>query len=263
MRIARNTSWKSKNWLCFLVDVAFCIGDDTTLNDWFLWKGQRCTEYGIHVLEPPPVTIPSERAVFTNIPGKSGSLTTLEGDNAYDDLLLTATCLISTPSHISEIAAWLRGSSKVTFANRQGGFYFARIVNQIPFEKILRGNPHLSFAVNFRCKPFWYKENAPEITVTTSGTFITNPGSVFSEPVITVYGSGEITLMVGMTIVELDGITDSITLDSTLMEAYKGATGMNGCMSGDFPTLLPGQNAISWTGNVTKVVIQPNWRYLV
>ena len=58
-------------------------------------------------------------------------------------------------------------------------------------------------------------------------------------------------------------ITDSITLDSPLMEAYKGATGTNGCMSGDFPTLLPGQNAISWTGNVTKVVIQPNWRYLV
>ena len=126
----------------------------------------------------------------------------------------------------------------------------------------MRGNPHRSFAVNFRCKPFWYQENVPEITVTTSGTFITNPGSVLSEPVITVYGSGEITLMVGMTIVELDGITDSITLDSPLMEAYKGATSMNGCMSGDFPTLLPGKNAISWTGNVTKVVIQPNWRYL-
>ena len=86
--------------------------------------------------------------------------------------------------------------------------------------------------------------------------------SVYSEPVITVYGSGEITLMVGMTIVELDGITDSITLDSPLMEAYKDMTSMNGCMSGDFPTLLPGQNAISWTGNVTKIVVQPNWRYL-
>ena len=98
---------------------------------------------------------------------------------------------------------------------------------------------------------------------TTSGTFINNPGSVYSEPVITVYGSGEITLMVGMVIVELDGITDSITLDAPLMEAYKDTTGMNGCMSGDFPTLLPGQNAISWTGNVTKVVVQPNWRYLV
>ena len=185
-----------------------------------------------------------------------------EGDAVYDDLVLTAQCMLENMERYEEIASYLRGSGKVTFANRPEGYYEARIVNQIPFEKILRGNPHRSFAVNFRCKPFWYQENVPEITLTTSGAFVTNPGSVFSEPVITVYGSGEITLMVGMTIVELDGIMDCITLDSPLMEAYKGATGMNGCMSGDFPTLLPGKNAISWTGNVTKVVIQPNWRYL-
>lgn len=152
--------------------------------------------------------------------------------------------MISDPSNIHTIASYLKESGKVAFANRPGGFYFARIVNQIPFEKILRGNPHLSFAVNFRCQPFWYQENVPEITVTTSGTFVNNPVSVYSEPVITVYGSGEITLMVGMVIVELDGITDSITLDSPLMEAYKDMTSMNGCMSGDFPTLLPGSNAM-------------------
>lgn len=231
------------------------------MNDWFLWKGQKCTELGIHVSEQPPITIPSERATFTNVPGRSGSLTTLEGDDVYDDLLLTATCFISAPSRIPEITAWLRGSGTVTFANRQGGFYHARIVNQISFEKILRGNPHRSFAVNFRCKPFWYANDVQPITLTTSGTFITNPGSVFSEPVITVYGSGEVTLMVGMTITELE-ITDKITLDTPLMEAYVGATSMNNCMSGDFPVLLLGQNAVSWTGSVTKVEIQPNWRYL-
>ena len=51
------------------------------MNDWFSWNGKKCTEYGIHVLEQPPVTIPAERATFTNIPGRPGSLTTLEGDD--------------------------------------------------------------------------------------------------------------------------------------------------------------------------------------
>ena len=229
--------------------------------DWFEWNGVRCTQYGIHVLEQPPVTIPSERVTFTDVPGRSGSLTQLEGDDVYDDMVLTATCLITDPSRIPEIAAWLRGSGTVTFANRQGGFYHARVVNQIPFEKILRGNPHRSFAINFRCKPFWYLSDVGLITLTTSGTFITNPGSVASEPVITVYGYGEITLMVGMTITELE-ITDKITLDTPLMEAYSGSTSMNSCMSGDFPSLLPGKNAVSWSGNVSRVEIQPNWRSL-
>lgn len=232
------------------------------MKDWFTWNGRRCTELGIHVSEQPPVTIASERVSYTDVPGRPGSLTTLEGDDVYDDMVLTATCFIQDSSRIAEIAAWLKGSGTVVFANRPGGFYYARIVNQMSFEKILRGNPHCSFAVNFRCKPFWYMSNPADIVVTASSTFVTNPGSVYSEPVITVYGSGAITLMIGMSIVELDGITGSITLDTPLMEAYQGQISMNECVSGDFPRLLPGQNAVSWTGNVTRVVIQPNWRFL-
>ena len=107
-----------------------------------------------------------------------------------------------------------------------------------------------------------YADAGDDITITTSGTIVTNPGSVYSEPKITVTGSGDITLMVGTTIVELTGVTESIVIDSALQEAYKGTTLMNDHMIGDFPVLKPGANAISWTGTVTKIVIQPNWRFL-
>jgi len=30
----------------------------------------------------------------------------------------------------------------------------------------------------------------------------------------------------------------------------------------EYPVLKSGANAISWTGTLTKVVIQPNWRFL-
>lgn len=43
---------------------------------------------------------------------------------------------------------------------------------------------------------------------------------------------------------------------------YQGTTLMNDHMNGEFPRLKPGANAISWTGTLTKVVIQPNWRFL-
>ena len=238
------------------------------MQDWFEWNGVRSTEYGIYVTEQPPLTIPSERATFTNIPGRSGSLTTLEGEYVYDDLIMTATCVIADPSRISEIAGWLRGSGTVAFANRDGGFYYARVTNQIPFEKILRGNPHRSFAVNFRCKPFWYEANVspkniqPSSGSTSGYVTMSNPGNVPSEPVITVTGSGEITLIVAMTIVELSDVSGEITIDSMLQEAYSGTQSMNSCMSGDFPTLPPGDSTISWTGNVTFLKVEPNWRYL-
>ena len=231
--------------------------------DWFEWNGARCTAYGVHVLEQPPLTMPSERVTFTDVPGRSGSLTTLQGEDVYDDMLLTAQCIVSDPARIPNLCTWLRGGGKVTFANRPGGYYNARIVNQISFDKILRGNPHRSFAVNFRCKPFWHVEGISPITITSSGTFITNPGNVASEPFIGVYGTGDITLMVGMTITELFGISGSITLDTLHMEAFIGSISANNRMSGDFPILLPGTNAVSWTGSVSRVVILPNWRYLI
>jgi len=238
------------------------------MNDWFEWNGVRCTDYGIYVTEQPTPTIPEERVTFTNIPGRSGALTTLEGDYVYEDMVLTATCVLSDPDRIPEIAGWLRGSGTVTFANRDGGFYYARVTNQIPFEKILRGNPHRAFAVNFRCKPFWYEADvAPKNILPASGStsgYVTlqNPGNVPSEPIITVTGTGEITLIVDMTIVELSDVNGEIVIDSVLQEAYSGTESMNSCMSGDFPTLPPGNSTISWTGNVTYLKVEPNWRYL-
>ena len=232
------------------------------MNDWFEWNGVRCTEYGIHVLEQPALTVPSERATFTDVPGRSGSLTTLEGEDVYDDMVLTATCLIAGPERIPEIAAWLRGSGTVSFANREGGFYYARVVNQIPFEKVLRGNPHRSFSVNFRCKPFFHLDDSSETVIARSGDFITNPGCVASEPIITLTGNGDVTLMVGMQMIELTGVDSKIIIDSVLQEVYNDDGACNEKMEGDFPVLQPGVNAISWDGDVTRVVVSPNWRTL-
>ena len=233
------------------------------LNDWFEWNGVRCTQYGIHVKEQPPITIPKERSEQTTVPGRPGSLTTLEGEDVYEDLTLTATCFISDPALIPSIGGWLKGAGTVSFANRPGGFYHARVSNQIPFEKILRGNPHRSFAVNFRCSPpFWYVSHPTEVTITTGSAIVTNPGNVYAEPIIHVYGSGDITLIVKDAFVELEGVEDIITLNSVIQEAYQGEMLLNDHMDGDFPVLKPGDNLFSWSGDVSRVVIEPNWRYL-
>ena len=51
------------------------------MQDYFLWNGVDCRTYGIHVTDQPPITIPLERSTQTNVPGRPGSLTQLEGDD--------------------------------------------------------------------------------------------------------------------------------------------------------------------------------------
>ena len=232
------------------------------MNDWFEWNGKRCTEYGIHVSEQPPITLPNERATFTSVPGRPGTFTTLEGDDVYDDMILSATCFISDPSQIPAIAAWLRGNGTVTFANRQGGFYRARVTNQISFDKILRGNPHRSFVVNFRCQPFFYHEDAAGVTVTKSGTFIKNPGTVYAEPILEVTLTGDAEITMGGYLFELSGVTGTVKVDCEHMEVMQNYTSKVSSMTGDFPRIPTTGAYVNWTGGVSSIKVTPNWRSL-
>ena len=77
---------------------------------------------------------------------------------------------------------------------------------------------------------------------------------------MTIYGTGDITLMVGQSIIELQDVEGHITLDSEMMEAYKGGVFINEKVVGDFPVLNAGNTAVSWSGNVSKVIVKPNFR---
>ena len=178
------------------------------MNDWFEWNGRRCTEYGIHVLEQPLLTLPNERATFVDVPGRSGSLTVLEGDAVYDDLVLTARCIVENPARYAEIAAYLKGGGKADLCQPGAeGYYEARIINQIPFEKILRGNPHLALpAGQLPLQALLVpEERSRPFTLTRSGSFVENPGAVSPSRSSPCTATGAITLMVGMSITELGG----------------------------------------------------------
>lgn len=59
------------------------------------------------------------------------------------------------------------------------------------------------------------------------------------------------------------GLASSITIDvpCSAKLAYHEGINLTGSLTGDdWPTLPVGSTAISWTGNVTRLTITPNWR---
>ena len=232
------------------------------MNDHVIFKGTNSLDVGLIVTELPEILLPEERVTFTSVPGKSGTLTQREGDDVFNDVTLTVTCYIRrvTEEAVAAISAYFRGSGQLRLPNRPNGYYEATVVNQIPFSKILRGKAPRTFPVNFRCKPLFRLDAGDVPTpIAASGDFILNPTNIRSKPLIQLSGSGDITLMVGTQIIELTGIEDGISLDSEYQEAYSGEELQNDKMSGEFPVLVPGNNAITWTGTVTGVTITPRW----
>ena len=79
---------------------------------------------------------------------------------------------------------------------------------------------------------------------------------------MTIYGSGPVTLFInGLEVCRILNVDEFITLDSDEFEAYKGNVLQNRNMIGEFPKLKPGENTITFTGNVTKVntLVRSRW----
>ena len=251
------------------------------MRDWFSWNGVRCTEHGMVVLNQPSFIRPLERTNTVSIPGRGGSLTLLEGQDIYDDITLTCDCLVSDPfspsdpgceSRIAQISGWLRGSGRVAFATRPNGWYEGRIGNQISFEKILRGNPHMSFQVQFRCSPYFYLTDGLKPVITNAGITLRNAGNVSSLPLITVTGTGDGSVTVvgdNILTIYLAGLDSvpGIILDCDAKVAYGvsdessgGITLLGPRVSGDWPVFPTGTFSVIADGDITSVEIIPRWR---
>jgi predicted phage tail component-like protein len=234
----------------------------------FLFGGKDSfQDFGIYVASRPHLPSPERRVTYIDVPGMDSRLRRDEG--TYGDITLSVECsFLGDPvSKISTIKGWLLGDGEadLTFSHILGRKYLAQVVNSVDFEIILRITSH--FVILFNCQPFQYAtENTTIVVTDSSGYVLSNPGTVKSLPNIKVIGSGSGSLTVNGQSVSFTGIDESVVLNSELQETYQD-TGMeliskNSTKIGDYPTLLPGNNTISFSGGITSLEITPNWRWL-
>ena len=227
---------------------------------WFTFNGVDSREMGV-IVTAMPETVRAERRVESiTVAGRNGSLHTDEG--VYESYDRTMECALIKRAKLDEVTAWLVGSGEMTFSTEPDKVYRVTIANKISIAQMMR--VFQKFQVILDTQPFKYSVNAAgDALELTAPTAIRNSGTVYSEPLITVYGSGDITLTINGADFPLYGVQESITIDSEMMEVFKGSTNQNGKYGGvEFPRFEVGQNEIRWTGNVSKIKIQPRWRWL-
>ena len=224
------------------------------MEPYFIFNNISSQDMGILVNELPPITKASRDINKIVIPGRDGFLT--EDLGTYGGTVKPCECTILDIDMIDQVLAWLDGSGETIFSNQLDRKYQACIINQIPFNRIIR--KWYKFIVIFDCQPFAKMLENSIITMVAQGT-IYNGGTHKSKPVIKVYGSGTIGLYINNNLVTLSDVLGYVTIDSQIMDCYKDSVLKNNQMSGEFPVLEVGQNIISWTGAVTKLEITPNW----
>lgn len=224
-----------------------------------------CDDFEILIARRPDLPSPKRRVNTINIPGRDSNLRFDE--KTYEDITLTVECSVKDMQNLADkidgIKAWLftAGESDLIFSFQPDKKYIAQAVNAIDFKQVYKY--FSEFPVIFNCRPFKYAVKNDMVNIINSGTAVINPGTVESEPIINIYGSGDIVLKINEQQINLKDVTEKIIVNSVIQDCYDDAgNNLNGKMTGEFPKLKPGENIMEWSGDVVKAELLPNWRWL-
>lgn len=233
----------------------------------FSFNGTVSSTYGLYISEKNAYSAPEKDVSEVKIPGRSGNL--LLDDSRFENIKIKYDCYFIPVSGYTTlfalskaIKAWLSASAfnyyTLTDTYNPGYFRKAAYSSQIDISEVVSSLGKIQ--ITFNCKPFLYSDSGQTmITLTQAGT-VTNPELFASKPYIKVTGTGNVTLSIGSASFVLTAMGPNLEIDSEIMNVYRGETSYNSKMtSAGFPILAPGNNAVSWTGTVTKVEIIPRW----
>ena len=225
------------------------------MNDNYKWNGVSFNDMGI-IIEETPI-IPKPKKSFTKyvIPGKSG-YTSID-NKTYDELAFTLKCHFREDlGNRDDIVAWLDGYGTLQVsADRE---YKGYISNTIPFEKVFRFR---KFPIQFMLQPIGQAVEPTIISSTTSTTF-TSDTYTDSFPIIRITGSGTISVNLNGTPFTIYNASGEYILDCGAKVITNNGSNASNSMSGDFPKVIKGNNALSVTGTVTALTIEYKKSYL-
>lgn len=228
-----------------------------------VWNGVDSRDLqGLIICELPPISKPKMRTQITEIEGKDGDFVDNIGFAAYDKIVKIA---LTKNCDINEIIKYFSGAVTVVFSNEPDKYYHAEILEQIDFERLIKFKTAM---VKFHTQPFKYLVDEQPVTIEITNEtelFVINQGLENSKPVITLTGSGIIEISINDHAQFQVNIDDEyLTIDSEKEECYKDnlQTLKNRNMTGTFPALEPGENIITWAGNLTKIKVSPRSKWL-
>ena len=224
-------------------------------------NNQNTKTLGFALKGRPNIPSSNKRYESTEVEGRDGSLTRFIG---YEDLKFSLTFNVLFQSDIKqklrEIKGVLAQAGTLSFDDAPNFYYKIKQAQISETESVIKASG--VFSVEFIAEPYEYETSATGNYSVKSFT-IANKTTTTALPVIKIYGTGTVVLNINGRGITITGLTSDITLDSELQEAYTGlTTNMNSSMNGEFPVLKIGSNTITWTGTVTKVEIDPKWRWL-
>ena len=171
---------------------------------YFIYNNIDSRQYGI--LQKVPYRTRSEQSSsIISIPGKTEPI--FKTAEQYKETTLQLTLSITHREKISDIYKWLSGTGILILSDDLTKYYNVKTCSEIVPEYISVRTCQIP--VSFICKPFTYAVN-DQITEYNTTADIENNGTYYSEPLIKIYGTGDLTLTLNGETWNLAGVDEYI-----------------------------------------------------
>lgn len=225
----------------------------------FTFRGVQASNFlGLVVKTTNNPLLASRRLKRIAVPGRDGIIIFEDG---YENKLLEFECTLKSGSiqerrlQLREIATWLSEAGDLILDHEPDKTY--KVVRSVCDVDLTIGRSMDTFKISFETEPFQYA-GAQTISVDSPTSFVvTNNGNVAAETIMTLSGSGNVTVACGNNFFTITGMTETLTIDSKRMIVYNNVMENNlGKHSGSFVKLSPGGNTITVSGNISNTLIQ-------
>lgn len=215
---------------------------------------------GLIISELPTITRPPRRQEVIEVDGRDGDVVNYIGYDTYKKKLEIG---LFGDYDIDEVSNFFSGEGWLILSNEPTKKYYARIVDGIDFERLVRFR---TAKVSFLVQPYKKLVTESNVTGTTSPLTVVNQGYIDSMPTIIVTATAGNVIHLKKGGVEFMTVTmpteGTITIDGEALNCFNSNADKNQNVVGEFATLQSGNNSISWTGTLTSITIIPNSRWL-
>ena len=231
---------------------------------YIIFNGTDSRDLGVVMEQLPDFYRALRNVELIAVQGRDGRL---EQDDGTHDVYSTAMKVNCFGVPLSRVYAWLSGAGWMISSDEPDRAVWASMHMPIkPTRFRVGGACYDSLTCTVYCQPFrYFYPEVDDVAVTASPGEIDNPGTAYSQPIITVRGSGDFSVILGQYQMDFEGIADGVIVDCELEECFSldEAEQLNDRVSmEEYPKLQPGANYIQWngTGVVESITVRRRCR---
>lgn len=232
------------------------------MRNYFILDGVDSRDFGIYISGQGTFSAPRREYNMLPIAGRNGDL--VGNEKRFENVELTYPAFIYTnfKQNIRDFRNFLLslvGYHTLTDSYHSDEFRMA--LYEGAFEpNVEPKNDAGSFDIVFNCKPQRFLNSGTEVTTLLASGSITNPTMFDSQPLLRVYGDGQLGIGSQTITISLSGTYTDI--DCEMMDCFEGVYNRNNRVvfsDYKFPVFKSGVTNISLGTGISKVEITPRW----